>query len=246
MNEAIRGALSAFLRRLLLRSVLSIEERSAVLGLPGNSMQLRSHYDVAFPGRKSEFVCLVAEGLLARSDLGANGARQITSLYIPGDMCDLIASVLPDVSWTVATVSSSTVVEVPRAALLAIAAEYPAIAQALWRDTAVDAAGLGKWIGLLGRRDARERVAHLFCEMGRRMEQIGAGSRWSFQLPMTQEKLGEVVGLTAVHVNRILRAFRETEIMTFKAGRVKVTNGRLLDEIAEFSSEYLMIPNYNL
>jgi len=237
-----RQALDLFLRRLLLRSPLGLAERDAVLALPATPVSVKGRFDILHPGETTDHACLVADGLLGRFDQMADGGRQTSSLYLPGDMCDLMSVVLPTSGWGIAALSAATVIQVPHAALREAALRHPALAFAFWQDTAVDAAHLAKWVSIIGRSDARTRVAHLFCEIGHRSEQAALGTRAAFRFPITQEQLGETLGLTGIHVNRVLRLLREEGLVEFRSGFVRVTDRARLERAAEFDPAFLLLP----
>jgi len=236
-----RSAVALFLKRLLLRSALSPDEQRAVLGLTGEQQRVATHMDIVSPGETVETACLVARGLVARYDQMLDGQRQITSFYIPGDMCDLHSVVVPKASWSITAVSSVHVVRVPHRQLRELCIRYPALAIAFWRDGTVDASVFAKWVGNLGRKNAKARIAHVMCEMGLRMEAAGLGTRTSFELPVTQEQLAEATGITAVHVNRTLQEIRGDGLLSFRGGRVEISDWDALARVAEFEPGYLML-----
>ena len=91
----------------------------------------------------------------------------------------------------------------------------------------------------LGRLGAEGRIAHLFCELNARLEMVGMAADGRYMLPMTQPDLAEASGLTGVHVNRVLRALREKNLLTFKAGEVNILDRKALAAVAEFEPQYL-------
>ena len=241
MTTSNRSALSRFLERLLRRSALTAEECDAILGLRSHAVQAPAHRDVISPGQEVRHSCLVVDGLLARFDQLKDGRRQITAFHIPGDMCDLHSVAAPTPDWGVEAMVTSTLLQVPHEALREAAQLYPAIALAFWRDTVADASVLGKWISNIGRKDARSRLAHLFCEMGLRMEQVGLGVRGCYRLELTQEQLADALGLTSVHVNRTLQTMAAEELATFRAKLVQVRDWDRLAGIAEFDPRFLLL-----
>lgn len=234
-------ALSLFLERLARRSFLTDEEKRAILGLQGTKNRYATHADIVSPGQCVDSACLVAKGLVGRYDQRLDGQRQVTSFYVAGDMCDLHSVVAPRASWSITAVSQATVIRVPHRQLRDLCVTYPAIALAFWRDGTVDASIFAKWVGNLGRKSAKERIAHLFCEMGVRIEAAGLGSRTSFDLPVTQTQLGEATGLTAVHVNRTLQEIRARDLLSFAQGRVEIRDWDALATVGEFDPGYLML-----
>lgn len=241
MEPSNHSALSRFLRRLLRRSQLSPEEQSAILALRSHASQVGAHRPIVRPGEQIHHSCLIVGGLVGRLDQMKNGRRQITALHIPGDMCDLHSVVSPIAGWGFEALTTSTVLHIPHYELRNVATAYPAIASAFWRDTTADASVLAKWVGNLGRRDAASRIAHLFCELGTRMEHAGLGSRTEFALPITQAQIADAMGLTSVHVNRTLQAMRGERILRTERRTIYVEDWDRLVAIAEFDPEFLLI-----
>jgi CRP-like cAMP-binding protein len=240
VSASNRSGLSRYLTRLLHRSNLNDEEQRAVLGLSSVTHQVRPNHDIVTPGDAVEHSCLIAHGLAARYDPMSDGQRQINLIYIPGDMSDLHSVVWPTAQWGIVALATTTVLHVPHRELRQLADRYPALALAFWRDCTVDASILAKWTGCLGRRKARSRFAHLLCEMAVRMEDVGLGTRESFVFEMTQSQLGDALGLTAVHVNRILQAFRAEHVIQTQRPIVSVLDWDRLVHIAEFDPGYLL------
>ncbi len=241
MSSSNHSALSRFLERLLSRSVLSAEEQQAILGLTSHTHQIRPNSDIVSPGDTVDHACLVAHGLAGRFDQMADGRRQITCLYIRGDMCDLHSVVSPTAAWGIAALTTSTVLHVPHRELRQLAATYPAVAMAFWRDVTADASVLAKWVGNVGRRDARSRIAHLLCEMGLRMEEARLGTRTCFAFEVTQQQLSDATGMTAVHVNRTIQALRADGVIQTPGRMVHVEDWDRLAGIADFDPAYLML-----
>ena len=241
MENSQQPAVERFLRRLLIRSELNREEQNAILGLGGEKQSYGARYDIVSPGQTVESACLVERGLVARYDQMLNGQRQVTSYYIAGDMCDLHSVVVPKASWSITAVDHVKLIRIPHAQLRELCLKYPAIALAFWRDGTVDASIFAKWVGNIGRRNAKARIAHIICEMGLRSEAAGLGVRTSFQLNATQEQLAEASGLTAVHVNRTLQEIRQEGVLSFSKGDVEISDWDQLAAAAEFDPAYLLL-----
>ncbi len=239
-------ALSPFLRRLLLRSQLSEEEQAAILHLPFQVVPFAARQDIVLQGARVDFACLVSEGLVARFDQLWDGHRQITALHVPGDFSDLYSTVAPTAGWGITALSNATVLQVPHDELRRLVVEYPNIAMAFWRDTTADASVLAKWIANVGRKDARARTAHLFCEMGLRMEAAGLGTRHRYRLLLTQEQFGDTLGLTGIHVNRTLQGLRTSGAMSMCKPVVEIHDWDALAEMAEFDPLYLLLDRETL
>jgi CRP-like cAMP-binding protein len=242
VNRADHAApIARFLSRLLHRSPLTQAEQIALLSLKGPISRHAAHRDVVSPGERVEHSCLIVDGLAGRFDQMANGKRQITALHLPGDMCDLHSVVVPTASWSITALSDVTVMQVEHKKLRELVESYPGIAMAFWRDAVADGSHLVKWVGNLGRKGAAARVAHIFCEIGMRMESAGLGERRSFNFPVTQEQLADAAGLTSVHTNRVLQELRGRNLLTFRAGKVEILDWDAFAREAEFDPAYLIL-----
>jgi CRP-like cAMP-binding protein len=239
-DDAAEG-LQRFLRRLLLRSALTAAEQGAILAVEYEVSQAAPHQDLVVPGGEVDYSLLVRDGLAGRFDQMADGSRQITALHIPGDMCDLHSVPVPVPGWGVTALATSTILRVSHKSLRSISTTYPAIAHAFWRDTTVDGSVLSKWVSNLGRRDAHSRLAHLLCELGMRMELAQLGSRTCFVLPIRQSQLADVLGVTAVHVNRTLQLLRKEDVIRSEGSTIHVENLGRLEAIADFDPAYLLL-----
>lgn len=233
--------LQRFLRRLTSRSILTDEEQQAILSLPTEAEQVRSNRDFVALGETVDHSCLVVTGMVGRFDQTAEGNRQITAVHIPGDMADLHSVVQPTVTSALQALSVSTIYRIPHSAIRAAAARFPAIGEALWRDCVVDASVLSEWVVNVGRRDARSRIAHLFCEVATRLGVAPARGEIVFEFPITQAQLADATGLTAVHVNRTLMAFRREGAMTVRGFTVRIHDWQALAEAGDFEAGYLQM-----
>jgi len=91
----------------------------------------------------------------------------------------------------------------------------------------------------IGRRDAAERMAHFFLELASRLIQVGMGSKTGYACPLSQYLLADALGLSAVHVNRVLRQLREAGMVTFRDGVVTIHDYERLCAFAQFDPAYL-------
>jgi CRP-like cAMP-binding protein len=232
-----QSALQLFLDRLTCRSVLSDVEQGEILNLPTQTVQIDAGRDFVRIDTVVDHTSLVVAGLVARFGQTSNGSRQITALHIPGDMANLQSVIQPKATSALQALPTSTVLRIPHAHLHRIAAAYPAIAEALWRDCVVDDTILAEWVVNVGRRLGRTRVAHLLCEMAFRYKAVKS-PRFRFNLPMTQSQMADATGLTAVHVNRTLMSLVDDGV-SVRRGTVYIENWEALAEAGEFDPAYL-------
>ena len=229
--------LQRFLDRLTSRSILTQEEQQAILDLPARAEHVQANRDFVPLGAKVDHACLIVNGIVGRFDQNWEGKRQITALHIPGDMADLVSVVQPTARSALQALSIATILRVPHTAIRSATARYPALAEALWRDTAVDAAILAQWVVNVGRRDARQRVAHLLCEMATRLDAAPSTEEVFFPFAMTQSQLADATGLTSVHMNRTLQAMRRDKLLEMNTRAVRVADWQALVQAGEFDAD---------
>jgi CRP-like cAMP-binding protein len=114
----------------------------------------------------------------------------------------------------------------------------PAIMQALWRETALQAGIQREWLIGLGRRAAQTRLAHLLCEVCYRV-QLSGGHCVPLEFPLTQRELADTLGLSSVHVNRVLQQLRSRKLIDFARGRLTIRDKESLYAVADFDPRYL-------
>ena len=192
-------------------------------------------------GERVRECLLLLEGAMCRYMDARDGYRQLVAYHVPGDFVDLHGYPLMRLDHDVATIGPARVATFPHERIHAIVRDHPDLARILWRSTLLDAALHREWIFRLGRLDAIGRVAHFFCETGRRMAAVGRCDGGTFELPLTQQDLGEACGLTAVHVNRMLRRLRDEGLADFARGEVRVLDEARLARVGEFDPDYLYL-----
>jgi CRP-like cAMP-binding protein len=211
----------------------------ALHDLPTRLQSVRRLVDLVIEGQTPPDCCLLVRGYAARYKQTACGARQIVSFHIRGDLLDIQHLLLERADHSIETITDASVAWIPKAALLNLARERPTIGTALWRDSLIDASIFREWVLNVGRRDAKSRIAHMLCEFVARCEAAGLGGAGTFDLPMTQNQIGEATGLTAVHVNRTLKALDAEGAVLRDRRQFRVLDWDRLCAIADFDRAYL-------
>jgi len=117
----------------------------------------------------------------------------------------------------------------------------PRVADALWRDTLVDAAIFREWMIGIGRRSAYTRIAHLLCEVFVRLKAVDLTNGDQCEWPITQIEIGDALGLSNVHVNRSLQELRAEGLITWRGETVVLEDWLRLQEVAEFDPAFLCL-----
>lgn len=202
-------------------------------------VRYEARQDILSDGEHSKDVHLVLEGLACRYKLLPDGSRQIMAFMVPGDLCDAEIFILKAMDHAVAALSPTTVALISSDEMRKLTREVSSISEALWWSTLIDLAILRERIIDHGRRDARERIAHLLYELLVRYRMVGTIEDETIPFPLTQADLADATGLTPVHVNRMLRGLREDGLIEITAKTLTVTNPEGLKEAAQFNAAYL-------
>ena len=182
---------------------------------------------------------MLLEGFVYRHKMLPEGRRQILSFQIPGDFVDLHSFLLKTMDHAVSTLTPCKLVFVPHASLRRITQEFPGLTRALWWDVALDGAIFREWMVGLGRRSAQGRIAHLICETLYRLRAIGLADQDRYFFPVKQVELADAVGMSAVHVNRVLQEFRRAGIVENNRGQLVIHDLARLCRIGDFEPSYL-------
>ncbi|MDR6789937.1 CRP-like cAMP-binding protein [Sphingomonas sp. BE138] len=184
---------------------------------------------------------LLLDGVMCRYMDARDGFRQLVALQLTGDFVDLHGYPLRRLDHDVGTLTEARVAVIPHARLDDILAEHPHLTRLLWRSTLLDAALHREWIFRIGRLDAAGRLAHFLLETYHRLRAVGVADGGTFEFALTQQDLGEGLGLTSVHVNRMLRRLREGGLAEFARGTVRILDHDRLARLGEFDPDYLYL-----
>jgi CRP-like cAMP-binding protein len=218
---------------------LTEDQEAAIRNLPARVRRLRAHEDIVMDGDRPTECCLLLEGFACRYKLLPDARRQILSFHIPGDIPDVQSLHLKRMDHSLAVLLPSRIALIPHASLRKLTHEHPALADIFWRDTLIDAAVFREWMVGMGRRSALARIAHLFCELIVRLRAVHLVRKDSITLRLTQAELGDALGLSTVHVNRVLQRLRGDGIIELHTGLLRVLDWPALMDIGEFSPDYL-------
>jgi CRP-like cAMP-binding protein len=231
--------LAALLRRLNTVSGLGDEDIAAICALPIIVRPWQAGRAIVADGQRPTDCSLIITGFCVRSKTTVSGQRQILSIHIPGEIPDLQSLYLPRMDHDLIAVVASTLGFISHASLRALTRANPNIAEVLWRDTLIDAAIFREWIVNVGQRPAASRLAHTVFELRRRLAITGRAAGDTFEMPLTQEQIGEALGITPVHANRVIKQLREERIIDISRGHVVVLDEAKFAELAQFDDRYL-------
>jgi len=221
------------------RAPLDESDRAALFALPFERREFDAGRYLVREGGATPVSSLILSGLAFRHKLTADGDRQIVSVHVPGDFVDLEGSLLNVADHNVQALTRLEIATVPVQAVIGLIDTHPRIGRAMWIDTLVDASIYREWVLNVGRRPARQRIGHLLCEFARKLELAGLGTTTGYQFPMTQEQLADAVGLTPVHVNRMLKQMEADGLIERHRRFIAIPNWERLREMSGFNELYL-------
>ncbi|MDR6288258.1 MULTISPECIES: Crp/Fnr family transcriptional regulator [Inquilinus] len=169
----------------------------------------------------------------------SNGQRQVIDFILPGDIFGLQGIFLNGAGLGFASITPVDAATVSPQSLLAMSARWPRLGGAILWSASLQGSIAAERLVALGRRSAAGRMAHLLLELSVRLELIGQGNSAGFFCPLTQHDLANALGLTSVHVNRVLRHLRQLGLVVFRNSEVEFLNRQGLIDIAHFDAAYL-------
>ena len=218
---------------------LSDPELAVLANLHGRRKSFSAGRDMVHQGQADQSAYVLAEGWVCSYRLLPGGGRQIVDFQIPGDFLGLRTILYRSAGQSIEPLTKVQASVVSGSDLMDVFARNPRLGTAvLWAASRDDAMVVEHLVGI-GRRNALERTAHLLLELGARLTLVGMATKSGYDCPLSQYLLADALGLSAVHVNRVLRELREDGLLTFRNGRVDMTDFNGLVTLADFDQDYL-------
>lgn len=214
----------------------------AVIGRwSANPRQVPARHVFIRQGDRPRATCLMLEGWGYRYKTIRNRKRQVLGFLMPGDMCDLHAFILDRADHDIVMLTDAVVASITEENIRSAVETHPPPHERPLVDTLFDEGIARAWLVNLGQRSAIAKIANLFCELWHRAHMVGLVKADAFTLPVTQEQLGEAVGLTSVHVNRTMRELRGYRLVEFRSQQVVISDIKGLMDLADFDAAYLQL-----
>jgi CRP-like cAMP-binding protein len=230
---------SPIARKLAAFAILSDEDSDRLAQLHSRRRTFVAGRDLVSQGQSRQAAYILARGWVCSYKIQPDGSRQIVDIQIPGDFLGLRSVLLRTSDHGFEPITDIEAAEVLASDLTELLADAPRLGLAiLWAASRDEAMVVEHLVGV-GRRDASARVAHFLLELGARLSLVGMATKAGYDCPLTQQQLADAVGLSAVHVNRVLRQLREDGLLTFRDGRVHFDDRDGLVAMAGFDPTYL-------
>ena len=238
-GETTGGRMTPMSRKLRHANILTTQDVAILEGLVENLQSINARANVACEDQSPRNVRLILEGIACRYRMMRGEQRAIVAYLLPGDFCNLDTAILGRMNHTIAAVTDCVVADLPLDQLGKVMRQEPRIARALWWATLVDEVILREWLANIGQRPSDQRLAHLICELRLRLEIVGLASTSQMQFPLTQEELGDALGISVVHINRVFRQLMRANLVVRRGRDLIFPDLKRLEQFCDFNPDYL-------
>ncbi|RXF70935.1 Crp/Fnr family transcriptional regulator [Hansschlegelia zhihuaiae] len=235
INSALSRKLSAF-------APWTDDEARTLQMLGSRQRRMEAHQVIFYENDAVSDVFLIQRGWTCAYKILSDGARQIIYFPLPGDIVGFSNLVVGKATTSLECLSETIISPISASAIYGVLTSDSKVAQGILWAMEQDRAMMTEHLVSVGRRSALVRTAHLIVEFALRLRLIGAQTDNSFNFPVSQGVLADALGLTAIHVNRILRQLREADLMTLQSGRIAIHDIDQLMALAAFDPTYLSPP----
>jgi CRP-like cAMP-binding protein len=239
MHVFEKGMLAGMADKLATQAIVSDEDRATLLELPQVSRFFEPRSYLVREGDITDTCAVLVSGFAYRHKTSSNGDRQIVGILFPGDLLNLQQLYIDVADHNIQTLTQCEVAKIPHSALRSILRDRPSINDAIVTSILIEGSIMREWLLNIGQRDARTRVAHFLCEFVVRLNRQGVALENTHHLPMTQEQLGDALGLTAVHINRTLKVLEIEGFITRDKHGFTFPQWKKLCTTSDFNSRYL-------
>jgi CRP-like cAMP-binding protein len=229
-----RGAL---LTKIASMVTLDDDDRALLETLSLTETSIPRRRAILSQGAAPEFVYVLLSGWAARYEVRSDGSRRITGFLLPGDFCGIHAICHAAMDHAIIAITDCELAKIDRNAFIDLTMRSATINQAVWRAKLIEEAILRKW--LLFSTDSHQSVAHLLCELYVRAAIVGLAADGQCRLPLTQEEIGDALGITAVHTNRVIQRLRGEGTLDLSHHELTIKDPTALTRVAAFDRSYL-------
>ena len=239
MPVSDKNPLIRMVEKLAEHAKVSDEARAEILQMPYVARQFEPGSYFVREGALADKTGVLMSGLAVCQKTSGAGDRQIVSIKIAGDILGLQNLYLDTPDHNIQALTQCDIIIVSSKVLKTAPEAYPAVSHAITLMMLKEASMLRELLLNIGRRDALARVAHFLCKFATRIDGPDKINNRSFELPMTQEQLGDALGLTAVHINRMLKVLARDSLIARNGKTIRFIDWDRLQEVADFSTRHL-------
>jgi CRP-like cAMP-binding protein len=228
------GLKAPLIEKLARVAALAAEEKAYLGDLQNDFLRLRAGQDVITAGHAYRGIFILNRGLAIRYKVLHDGRRQLLSMVLPGEFIGFPGGLFEKARYSVSALTDAVACAVPFAAIHDLFRQHPRLGAAFFWLAGHDAALFAEHLVGLGRQTAYERMAHFLLELLVRLRAVGLADERSYEMPLTQELMADMLGLSVPHVNRTLRRLREEGLISTADTRITCHDVAALARVADF------------
>jgi CRP-like cAMP-binding protein len=215
---------------------LSDAELGRLAALQSRRVRVASGTELVHEGQTGKVAHILHEGWTSCSKVLPDGRRQIITFPLPGDFVGLRSILLRTSDHSFTALTDAIVTPVDAFSIKQIFSELPRLGTAILWAASRDEAMVVEHLVSIGRRNSLQRTAYFLLELYDRLKLVGLATGNEFACPLSQHVLGDALGLSAIHVNRVLRQLRERGLLTFKDRLITIHDAKALKTLAGYES----------
>ncbi|MBU4529219.1 MAG: Crp/Fnr family transcriptional regulator [Hoeflea sp.] len=239
-QSAIPQDASALVRRLGRSMLLTSEEVEYLETMQVNQASVDKGDEFLHDGEPLRLTFLIRSGWVMRYRITAGGRRLIIGISLPGDFIGLHVNFKNSSIYSAAALTNSSLALIEPVRILEIHRRFPVLASGLDWMTVRHTNILAEHKVSLGARTAAQRILHFLLELWTRLEQVGLANGKGFELELTQEQIGDCMGLSTVHVNRSISRLCKENLVRIDKGMVTFPQVNRSVSFADFDDRFLM------
>jgi CRP-like cAMP-binding protein len=213
---------------------LTDQERLRLEELQSAPIEIKRGQELLHQGEKGSVGYVLHNGWGCSFKIMRDGGRQVITFPVPGDCIGMRSLLLRTSDHSFSALTKAVVSRIEANRMLAVLDEYPRLAAAILWTVSRDEAITVDHLANMGQRDSLERTAHFFLELADRLQLVGLVTDYQFSCPLSQNDLADALGLSAIHINRVLRKLRETKLMIFKDHSVRILDSKGMKTLAGY------------
>jgi CRP-like cAMP-binding protein len=225
-------------RRLACPAFASEIEIAAFMAMLPPAVDFRARRKLVVTRRDYPIELFVSDGFILNCATGKEGARQVTSILLPGDRITLHDESGARSERFLFPITESSVHLVSHDELSAFCSPNIALTLAWLKEREIRS--LRSHIVNIGVHSAFDKIGHFLCEVWLRSQAVGLCESGALVFPATQEDIGDAAGITPVHTNRMLRRYADQGILTMSGRVLRVPNVERLMQQIWFDAPYLV------
>jgi CRP-like cAMP-binding protein len=230
---------SPLLRKLSAFTMLSADDRAQLGALFGVRRFIKAGTSLGYENQDDHRAYVLQEGWACTCKHLADGQCQVVNFQVPGDFLGLRGLLLRRCDQNYTALTDAIVYPVEKRNLVDVFSRSPKLGLAILWAASREEAMIAEHLANIGRRNAIARTAHFMLELSDRLRLVGMGTDTGFACPLTQTKMADALGLSAIHLNRVLRKLREKGLLAVRNGGIAILNRQGLIELADYDPAYM-------